>query len=51
MKSFTLHVMNLEYMKASLFEVSYKTKHFHHIPIFLDVPVYTINNKNCINEI
>ncbi len=25
---FTLHVMNLEYMKASLFEISYKKKTF-----------------------
>ncbi len=31
--------MNLRYMNVSLFEISYK-KNFHHILIFLDVPVF-----------
>ncbi len=37
-----LHVMNLKYMKVSLFEISYK-KNFHHIQFFLDVPVLECN--------
>ncbi len=41
-KCFTLHIMNLRYMKVSLFEISYK-KRFHHILFFLDVPV-ALNN-------
>ncbi len=32
--------MNLKYIKVSLFEVTRKNKLFHHILIFLDVPVY-----------
>ncbi len=42
LKCFTLHVMDLKYMKVSLFEISYKKKKylFHHILFFfLDVPV------------
>ncbi len=37
---FTLHVMNLKYMKVSLFEISYKKKWtFSPYSNFLDVPV------------
>ncbi len=33
--------MNLEYMKVSLFEISYKKKElFHDILFFWDAPVY-----------
>ncbi len=41
MKCFTLHVMNLKYMKVSLFEISYKKKNelFHDILIHWDAPV------------
>ncbi len=41
LKCFTLHVMNIKYMKVSLFEISYKKK-FTFSPysvFFLDVPV------------
>ncbi len=38
-KCFTLHVMNLKYMKVSLFEISYKKKLFHDILIYWDAPV------------
>ncbi len=35
LKCFTLHVMNLKYMKVSLFEISYKKKYtLHHILFF-----------------
>ncbi len=35
LKCFTLHVMNIEYMKVSLFEISCKKNElFHHILIF-----------------
>ncbi len=36
--------MNLEYMKVSLFEISYqkKKKSFHDIQIFWDAPVISI---------
>ncbi len=41
MKCFTLYVMNLKYMKVSLFEMlQEKSNFFHHIVILLDVPVY-----------
>ncbi len=40
-KWFNLHVMNLKYMKVSLFKINYKknNKLFHPIQIFQDVPV------------
>ncbi len=43
MKCFTLHVMNLEYMKVSLFEMLQKNELFHDIIIFLDAPVYYLH--------
>ncbi len=39
LKCFTFHVMNLKYMKVSLFEISYK-KTFSPYSIFCDIPVY-----------
>ncbi len=39
-KCFTLHVINLKYMKVLLFEVTRKKELFNHIQFFLDVPVY-----------
>ncbi len=38
-RCFTLHVMNLEYMKVSLFEMLPKNELFHDILIFWDAPV------------
>ncbi len=50
MQCFTLHVMNLRYMKVSLFEISYKKqmKLFTILTFFFDAPVYIflkINDK------
>ncbi len=45
MKCFTLHVMNLEYMKVSLFEIIIIKKLFHDILIFelhLYIYIYTV---------
>ncbi len=37
LKCFTLHVMNLEYMKVSLFEISYKKNNFFMIFKFFEM--------------
>ncbi len=42
LKCFTSHVINLEYMKVSLFE---KNKINHDITIFGDTPVYYVNKN------
>ncbi len=41
------NVMNLEYIKVSLFEISYKNIYifFHDIQIFWDAPVYVVVGK------
>ncbi len=47
LKCFTLHLMNLKYMKVSLFEISYKKKWtFSPYSIFFDVPVYIFSSKS-----
>ncbi len=43
-----VHVMNLKYMKVSLFEISYKKKkkNFHHVLIFFNWPVYDLQKDD-----